>query len=158
MSKTNKPSSKKPRLWRSIQKDDRFDWKSCCFFCVQPCSVDGRHPDRSDFGRCSYKEFYATLLRQLEGRTGDKAALLRHRVLTLSNYSDFVASEARYHRSYRDSFTIESLQNQTPTPARGRPGSSKEDKDLKPFASGCKVKLNYCLCQNCTRRLLRVPL
>ena len=47
----NKPSAKKACLSRSILKDARFDWKSCCLFCAQPCSVDERHPDRSDFGR-----------------------------------------------------------------------------------------------------------
>ena len=102
-------------------------------FCAQPCSVDERHPDRSGFGRCSYKEFHETLLRHLEGRTGDKTALLRHRLLTLPNYSDFVTAEARSHLSCRDSFNIEPLQNHTPTPVRGRPVSSKEDKNFETF-------------------------
>ena len=33
--KSNKPSAKKARLSRSIQKDARLDWKSCCSFCAQ---------------------------------------------------------------------------------------------------------------------------
>ena len=129
--KSNKPSAKKAHLSRNIHKDARFDWKSCCLLCAQPCSVDERHPDRSNFGRCSYKQFHETLLRYIEGRTGGKAALLRHRLLTLSNYSDFVDAEARYHRSCRDSFNNESLQNHTPTPVRGRQISSKEDKNFE---------------------------
>ena len=100
----------------------------CCLFCTQSSSGDARHPDRSDFGRCSYKEFHEILFRHLEGSTGDKAALLQHGFLTLSNYSDLFAAEACYRRSYRGSFNIESLQNHTPTPVRGTPVSSKEGK------------------------------
>ena len=129
--KNNKPYAKKARLSRSIQNDSRFDWKSCFLFCVQPCSVDEWHPGRSDFGRCSHKEFHETLLRHLEERTEDKAALLWHRLLTLSNYSDFVAAETQYHRSCRDSFNIEWLQHHTPTPVSTRPVSSKEDKHFE---------------------------
>ena len=70
-------------------------------------------------------------MRHLEGRTGDKAALLRHTLLTLSNYSDFVAAEARYQRSCRDSINIEPLQNHTPAPVRGRPVSSKENTNFE---------------------------
>ena len=120
----------------SIQKDARFDWKSCCLFCAQPCSVDEGHPDRSDIGRCSYKEFYEILLGHLEGKTGDMAALLLHRLLTMSNYSDFAAAEAYYHRSCRDSFNTESLQNHTPTPVRER--KQKRSKKDKNFETHCE--------------------
>ena len=51
--KSNKSSVKKVLLSRSIQKDARFDWTSCCLFCAQPCSVDEWHLGRSNFDRCS---------------------------------------------------------------------------------------------------------
>ena len=47
--KSKKPSAKIARLSRRIQKDARSDWKSCCWFCAQPCPVDERHLDRSNF-------------------------------------------------------------------------------------------------------------
>ena len=70
-------------------------------------------------------------MRHLEVMTGDKAALLRHTLLTLSNYSNFAGAEACYQRSCRDSINIEPLQNHTPAPVRGRPVSSKENTNFE---------------------------
>lgn len=113
----------------------------CCLFYMQPCSGDERHPDRSDFGRCSYKEFHEVLFRHLEGSTGDKAALLQNRFLTLSNYSDIFTAEACYRRLYMGSFNIESLENNTPTPVRGTPVRSKEGKIFETLCEWLEVEV-----------------
>ena len=68
--KSSKSFAKKACLSRSIENDVRFDWKSCCFFCAQPCSVDERNLD-SNFADVPTKNFtklYCGTLKEEQGR------------------------------------------------------------------------------------------
>ena len=150
--KSNKPSAKKARLSRSIQKDARFEWNSCSLFCTQLCSADERRPDRSNLGRCSYKEFQETWLQHFEGKTGDKAALLQQKT---SNFVKLLRLCYRWStdRTETVSTLTHYVQNRTPTLVRVRPVNSKEEKNFETLCKWLEGEVAlYTVCQNCARR------
>jgi len=42
--------------------DEMFDWKSCCFLCGMPATVDERHPERSQVHAATTLELHNSIL------------------------------------------------------------------------------------------------
>ena len=68
--KSSKSFAKKACLSRNIENDVRFDWKSWCFFCAQPCSVDEWYLDSNfaDIPTKNFTKLYCGILKEGQGR------------------------------------------------------------------------------------------
>ena len=106
-----------------------FDFKEQCFYCGKPCSYDYKHPDRSDIEQVGTKDtkIYVHTLHLCKLREDDNSKAIERRLLGVC---DFVAAEARYHKSCRSTFENPPRKY----PARGRPKSTTK---LDAFEKMC---------------------
>jgi len=108
-----------------------FNFKDQCFYCERPCDVDEKHPDRSDCIEVGTKDtmIYVNTLALCRSRdTDDKAKAIERRLLSVS---DFVAAEARYHKSCRSTF-------ENPPKKYSLKGRSKSCTKLDAFKRCCQ--------------------
>ena len=107
----------------------RFNFKVQCLYCERPCD-DEKHPDRSNIVKVGTKDtkIYANTLQLCRSRDTDEEKAIERRLLSVC---DFVAAEARYHKSCRSRF--ENLPKKYSS--KGRPKSTAQ---VDAFEKSCK--------------------
>lgn len=114
-----------------------FNWKQNCFFCKEPC--DSKNPSRKVWHLASTLQIRKSVLdtckSKLESNADDEWALqVQKRTLECI---DFVAAEARYHRSCRLQFENQNPSTDEPN-AKKKRGRNVNSKQMESFDKACK--------------------
>jgi len=113
--------------------DEIFDWKSCCFLCGMPATVDECHPQRSQVHTAAMLELHNSVLDVCSKRCDSWSTEVQGR---LQQCIDFVAAEAVYHHICSTRFHFGKDKPQTLTSPQ--PGAKKHTQKAESFLVLCQ--------------------
>ena len=117
------------------QSTNLFNWKQNCFFCNEPC--DSKNSSRRVWHFTSTLQIRQSVLNTCNSKLeNNSSSALQVKKRTL-DCIDYVAAEARYHRSCRLQFENQDPSADEPN-AKKKKGRKVNSKQMESFDKACK--------------------